>query len=341
MSRIPVELMQKLREVETPDYQTVAAKANEFLARTGLAPQDLASRLGIGESTLRLFIYGRYGEANGTSRDTQFICARVWPFITARWPKEEAPETAQMLETRGYRKIRECLEEAITDGAISILYGPPSSEKSFVLENLCAQFREAGQDAVYIYCTPRLTPTAILREVARASQIWLRSHYFQPFMHALRTEFLSRKTPPALVFDEAQHLSVESLETIRALHDRTRKAGRKGCGIILAGSHNLYRDFESLNRRSSLEQWLSRISYRVQLEGMSREEVLTIAARAFGNGKPAKLSEAQRSDCLGKCTVMDNFASSPRPYFSSRRLLEYVRQQKRKNVKSVLAENVA
>lgn len=339
MSRTPVEQMRALKEIETPDYQTVAAKAIEWMARTGMSPQDLASRLGIGESTLRMFVYGRYGDLAGV-RDTQFISARVWPFITSRWPKEEVREAAQLLETHGYKKIRECLEEAIGDGAISILYGPPSSEKSFVLENLCAQFREAGQDAIYIYCGSRVTPTGILRDVARESQVWLRSHSFQPYMQALRAEFLSRKTPPALVFDEAQHLSVESLETIRELHDRTRRAGRKGCGIVLAGSHNLHRDFERASRRSSLEQWLSRISYRIQLEGMTKDEALTIAARAFGNGKPAKLSETQQEACLKRCTIMDAYANPPRPYYSSRRLLEYIRQQK-KNVKSVLAENVA
>jgi DNA transposition AAA+ family ATPase len=340
VSRTPREMMQKLEAVQTPDYQTVAAKASEWLTRMGLAPQDLASRLGIGESTLRMFLYGRYGELGG-GRDTHFICARIWPFITARWPKEEeAAEPGQLLETRGYRKIRECLEEAIDDGAISILYGPPSSEKSFVLENLCAQFREAGRGAIYIYCGPRHTPTALLKDIARSSDVWMRLNFFRAHMEALRSEFLSRKTPPALVFDEAQHLSVESLEAIRELHDRTRRAGRKGCGIVLAGSHSLHRDFESAARRSSLEQWLSRISYRIQLEGMTKDEALTIAARAFGNGKPAKLSEAQREACLKRCTVTDAYANPPRAYFSSRRLLEYIRQQK-KNVKSVLAENVA
>lgn len=339
MSRTPAEMMRKLEAIETPDYQTVAAKANEWLARTGATPQDLASRLGIGESTLRLFIYGRYGDMGGV-RDTQFISARVWPFISSRWPKEEAPETAQLLETRGYRKIRECLEEAIDDGAISILYGPPSSEKSFVLENLCAQFREAGQQAIYIYCGPRVTPTAILRDIARASQIWLRTPYFQPYMQALRTEFLSRKTPPALVFDEAQHLSVDALEAIRELHDRTKRPGRKGCGVILAGSHNLHRDFESASRRPSLEQWLSRISYRVQLSGMTKEEALTIAARALGNGKVAKLTDAQQESCLKRCTIVDAYANPPRPYYSSRRLLEYLRQQ-RKSPKCVLAGSVS
>jgi len=339
MSRTPIELMHKLKQIETPDYPTVAAKANEWLSRTGLAPRDLASRLGIGESTLRLFIYGRYGELGGV-RDTHFICARVWPFVTSHWPKEEAMEPGELLETKGYHAILECLEEAIDEGAISIIYGPPSSEKSFVLENLCAQFRKAGKHVVYVYCGARHSPTSLLKDIARSSEVWVRSNYTRPFMEALRSEFISRPKPPALVFDEAQHLSVESLETIRELHDRTKRAGRKGCGIVLAGSHNLYRDFESAARRSSLEQWLSRISYRVQLSGMTRDEALTIAARAFGNGKPAKLTEAQQESCLKKCTVLDTFANPPRTYYSSRRLLEFIRQKK-KSLKSVLAESMA
>jgi type II secretory pathway predicted ATPase ExeA len=339
MSRTPTEMMRKLEAIQTPEYAIVAAKANEWMARTGARPQDLAARLGIGESTLRLFLYGRYGELGGT-RDTRFICARVWPFINERWPKEEAPEAAQLLETRGYRKMLGVVKEAIENGGISIVSGAPSTEKSFVFERLCAQFREAGQDAIYLYCGPRVTPTGILREIARSSQVWLRSCQFQPYMQALRSEFLSRKTPPALVFDEAQHLSIETLETIRELHDRTRRGSRKGCGVVLAGSHNLQRDFERASRRPALEQWLSRISYRVELEGMTRDETLTIAARAFGNGRPAKLSEAQQEACLKRCTVVDAYANPPRPYYSSRRLLEYARQQ-RANVKSVLAENVA
>jgi type II secretory pathway predicted ATPase ExeA len=339
MPRIKTKLLRKLETIKTPDYATVAAKTSEFLMRMGQSPQDLASRLGIGESTLRMFLYGRYRELGGV-RDTQFITARIWPFITAHWPKEQAPEPGQLLETKGYRAIRECLEEAIDDGAISILYGPPSSEKSFVLENLCAQFREAGKHAIYIYCGPRHTPTALLKDIARSSDVWLRLNFFRQFMEALRSEFLSRPTPPALVFDEAQHLSIESLETIRELHDRTKRPGRKGCGIVLAGSHNLHRDFERASRRPALEQWLSRISYRIQLEGMTKEEALTIAARAFGNGKPAKLNEAQQQACLKRCSVVDHYANPPRPYFSSRRLLEFIRQQ-RKSTKTVLAESVA
>src|SRR5260370_5865982 len=231
MSRTATELMRKLEQIETPDYQTVAAKADEWLGRTGLAPQDLASRLHIGESTLRLFLCGRYGELGGV-RDTHFICARIWPFIMSHWPKGEPAEPGQLLETKGYVTIRECLEEAIDEGAISILYGPPSSEKSFVLENLSAQFCEVGKHVVYVYCGERHSPTSILKDIARGSDVWLRSDYTRPYMEALRSEFISRPKPPALIFDETQHLTVESLETIRELHDRTKRAGRKACGII-------------------------------------------------------------------------------------------------------------
>ena len=339
MSRTPLAMMQELREIETPDYQTVAAKTNEFLVRTGLSPQDLAARLGIGESTLRMYIYGRYPDMSGT-RDTHFISARLWPFISERWPKAEAKlDASQMLETKGYGKIRECLEEALEHGVFSLIYGPPSSEKSFVLENLCAQFREAGKDAVYIYCQTRHTPTDLLRAIARSCEIWIRSNYRHAYIEALRTEFKSRAKLPVLVLDEAQHLGVDALETVRDLHELTRRGtGRRGCGIVLAGSHNLHLQFE--RRKADLEQWISRTPYRVELAGMTREETLTIASRAFGNGKPAKLSEAQQEACLKRCTVIDAYATPPRPYFSSRRLLEYIRQQK-KNLKSVLAENVA
>src|SRR5438445_5079088 len=116
MSRTPTEMMRKLEAIETPDYPTVAAKANEWLARTRLGPQDLAARLGIGESTLRLFIYGRYGELGGV-RNTHFICARIWPFITSHWPKEEAVERGELLETEGYRKIFEIFQEAVEEGS--------------------------------------------------------------------------------------------------------------------------------------------------------------------------------------------------------------------------------
>lgn len=252
----------------------------------------------------------------------------------------------EMLHTKSYRVLRERLDEAIDEGVNSIVYGPPSSEKSYVLTSLCAQFRAQGRPVIYVYCGPRTTLTYLYRSVAEAAAIPVKSSLRWGCRHAVLTALQARPAPPAIVLDEAQHLDMDALEGVRELHDLTRREDRAGCGMVLAGRHNLLQGLLHPSRRPRLEQTLSRFPHRVQLEGMTRPEILTLAERAFGNGKPAKLSEAQEKILLERCTVQDPYfigaEGKPelRTYYSSRRLLEYIRQQK-KNAKPVLAEDAA
>jgi type II secretory pathway predicted ATPase ExeA len=252
----------------------------------------------------------------------------------------------EVLQTKGYRILRERLEEAIEEGVNAIVYGPPSSEKSFVLESLCAQFRAAKKPVLYVYCGPRCTESHLYRSLAEAAGVPVRSSMRWTCRYALLNYLRSCAKLPAIILDEAQHLDMDALEGVRQLHDLTRREGRRGVGIVLSGSHGLLRDLMHPARRSRLEQMLSRFPFRIQLEGMTKTEILTLAARALGNGKPAKLSEGAQKTLLERCTVDDPYfigaegKPAPRSYFSSRRLLEYIRQQK-KNVKSVFAENVA
>jgi len=252
--------------------------------------------------------------------------------------------TVGLLETKSFRILRERLEEAVEGGVNAIVYGPPSSEKSFVLENLCEQFRAAKKPVVYVYCGPRCTEGHLYRSLAEAAGVAVRSSLRWACRYALLKYLWSREKLPALIFDEAQHLDLDAYEGIRQLHDLTRRDGRPGCGIILAGSHSLLRDFLHPQRRLRMEQLLSRFPFRVQLTGMSQREILALGARAFGNGKAATLSEKHQKALLDACVVQDPFfigddgKAAPRTYYSSRRLLEFIRQQ-RKSLK--FAEGVA
>lgn len=351
MSRTPSEDLRRLEGIETPPYAIVAAKMNEWLLRTGTSVADLALRLGLGESTLNMFLRGAYGELNGKC-NTRYIAARVWPYISSRWPEEEVEENDDLLDTKGYRTIRECVQMALEEGVNSVIYGPPSSEKSFVLKTLCARYRKLGKEVLYLYCGSEHAPTALLREIAMAANVWLRTNYERVFMRALTAEFRSRPHRVAIVLDEAQHLPIRTLEIVRELHDKTERGKRHGCGIVLAGSHSLMTDLFHPTRRARLEQLRSRFPYRVLLDGMTEPETREIAIRAFSNGKRAVLSERQMDACLSACRVTDPYVTgtSGRPlrdgegkpgvrfYYSTRRLLHYVRQQKRRRLNLILAE---
>lgn len=351
-----------LRSVKPPEHKKCVDRANLFCAMSGLSVAQFSDEIRhefgcVGRSTMLFYLRGQYGNHAGEDVSTEFMDARVWDFCQRHWPAPKERGYAEpMLDTEGSREITRCFEEAVDEGINSLVYGPPSAEKSFVLENLIQQRRAAGNnDAFYVYCDPNIPPLAMLKRLAREAETWIpRAWMCEQYMAALVSAFDARPHPPALIFDEAQHLPVTTLEFIRAIHDRTRRKNRHGCGIILAGSHNLFRDFMHPQRRPRLEQWLSRLPNRVQLAGMSREEALGIAARAWGNGKRAKFAPAHEERILAACRVADPYATDAdgnalrdekgkptlRTYYSARRLLHFIRQQK-KNVKPVLAEAIA
>jgi len=244
-----------------------------------------------------------------------------------------------VLQTKTYELLRERMDEAYDEGVNAIVYGPPSSEKSFVLAHLREEFAAEGKPVIYLYCGPRTTESFLYRGLAQAAGVRVDSTLRWACRYALLNNLQRSQKLPVIVLDEAQHLDIDALEGVRQLHDLTARDDRRGCGVILAGSHNLLREFLSPMRRPRLEQMLSRFPHRVQLEGMQREEILSLAARAFGNGKPAKLTAQQEKVLLERCTVDDPYhigadgKGAPRQYFSSRRLLEYVRQQKQRGAR--------
>src|SRR5947207_3656682 len=180
--------------------------------------------------------------------------------------------TVKPLETKTLRIVRSHLAEAVEEGINTIVYGPPSSEKSYLLQNLCEQFRAAGKPVIYAYCPPSCTLAFLYRTIAAAAGIITRSSGRWACRYAVLKELLNRAELPAIVLDEAQHLDTDALEGVREIHDITRRGERAGCGIILAGSHNLLREFLHPQRRPRLEQTLSRLAHRTQLEGMSKDE---------------------------------------------------------------------
>jgi type II secretory pathway predicted ATPase ExeA len=254
--------------------------------------------------------------------------------------------TVGMLETKSFHILRERLDEAVEEGINAVVYGPPSTEKTFIWGKLCAQFRAAGKEVIFVTCGPRTTESYLYRGIAEAAGIPVRSSLRWACRYAVLSDLRSRAELPAIILDEAQFLDLDALEGARQIHDLTCRETRPGCGVILSGSHSLLQTFLHPQRRLRMEQLLSRFAFRVQLQGMSEKEILSLGARAFGNGKPAKLSEKHQKALLDGCKVEDPFFIGPdgkpalRTYYSARRLLELIRQTK-KALKPVPVESAS
>jgi DNA transposition AAA+ family ATPase len=326
--RIRLKDRHRLSQVNAPGPATVRSALRNYMGVLDLTSAQFAERIQRGESTVNLFLQNRYLKVGS---DDSMMRKHIWDYLE-RNPIEGGgdvlPETSgQLFRTRNVEIISQYLAAACDDGEVCLLYGPPGTQKTFVLSHLIAERnREKKNPALYVYASVDMGHRALLKRIGRAAGVFVLTNA-ERVMFSLLGEFRKRARPPAIVVDEAQHLKVASLEILRELHDRS------GCGLVLAGSHNLYQNF--LRGRALLEQWLSRIDHQEPLPGLLESEVREISRRELGNGQPANLSNALVGKIVAACSVEDIFArgldGKPRAtkYLSARRLVKFLGRVKR------------
>jgi DNA transposition AAA+ family ATPase len=319
----------RLSQTHAPDSETVRAALRKYLGVMDMTTAQFAERIHRGESTINLFVQGRYHKV---ASDDSLMRNLIWDYlernpITA--DVDVLPEGAgRLFHTKNFRIISEYFASACDEGEVCLLYGPPGTQKTFVLSHMIAErHREKKNSAIYVYASVAMAPRALLKRIGRAAGVFVNVASCERLISSILAEFKSRRRAPAIVCDESQHLSIPSLEILRELHDRS------GCGLVLAGSHNLYENF--LRGRAHLEQWLSRIDHKDPLPGLLEEEVREISCRELGKSEPAKLRESQVKEIVAACSVEDIFArgtdGKPRAvkYLSVRRLVKFLGQVKK------------
>ena len=307
---------ERVRALDTPSAEKTRAAIREYVARMGWAVADFAERMGYSAPAVHAFLQGSYAARAGT--DAHFRAA-AWEFMRRRPLNAGVRTDGRLYETENVRRIRSYFEAALR-GEVCLLYGPPGTQKSFTLLHLIAEHNRAGtENAVYVYASIHMTPMSLMRRITRQAGLHVSAYKEQVISNFINWAG-SRETPPAVIVDEAQHLTVAALEQARELHDLA------GCGLVLAGSHNLYEDIQK-NRRW-LEQWISRQDRKEPLPGLLENEVRAIAEQELG----VKLPERQFAALLHGCRVDDFYVrnaqgrTEPRKYFSVRRLVKQIAQ---------------
>lgn len=145
-------------------------------------------------------------------------------------------------------------------------------------------------DTIYIAARPSMrSPKPIIKKLLRA----LGNKNFLPMdeMVDAINEILMG-SGRLIIIDEAQHLTLHALETLRCIIDET------GCGMVLAGNKHIY-DRMFGRGEAQFAQLFSRVGIRRHLQGPSIEDVRLIFA---SSGRPLP------EDCLA---YLCNAANKP------------------------------
>jgi len=294
------ELKKQLAEMDLPEDQTVRARAEMFMLRSGHTAHDLANKIGYSHISLRLFLSGKYNQHWKRDCNTLNIRARLLDYLdSVELPVNSGPRGTLYL-TESYAKVRKAFYRALNHRADNHGYaycfdGAPGMQKSYIAESLVRELAEAdaaknghGRRAYYIYCGENTPPMEMLKMLAVEMGIPA-SGFIEQLIKKIQFELATRRA--LIVIDEAHHLRKDTVERIRQLLDRPPHIG-----FLFLGSHDVLRVFADLK----MEQWRRRTVDTVVLTGLTRDEAVAIIRGEFGDA-----SEKKIDGLIERCIVPD------------------------------------
>jgi DNA transposition AAA+ family ATPase len=308
------------------ESSAVRDKVIEYLARTGLSTSQFAYRVGYSKSAIKAFLGDRYEEM--ASSDNNIVRACV-SFMSSNPIRFDLEIEGHLHDTSNVKIMRNYFKEALDKRCSYYLRGAPGTQKSHVLqhliaENNCREIKNGNKaTAFYIYSSRWMTPLSVVREVAKSVGSFSTGSSIQKTIANIAYDLRDRKT--ILVFDEAQSLTIDCLETIRGLLDQPPH-----CGLIFAGSHRLYETFERLD----MEQWRSRLRKGPELPGLSEQEAESIfrfelepLVGSISAKKMSKLIQACYTRDMRKVSF-DGGKPQYQQYISARLLFDSIKKYK-------------
>jgi DNA transposition AAA+ family ATPase len=268
-----------------PPYGVVVRAAQEYMARAGMEPHDLACEVGYAKSTIRHFFLGSYTRVASTDL---YLRRAISTFMEEHpLPGEDAQLPSKLLPTRDTRLILERIEQAREHARIIVIEGPPGTSKTTALRWASAERNRLQlRDTFYIRARTRISGYALLRRLASllgANPNATRDRLVSNVVRKLRQIHHA-----VLLIDEAQNLLDDHAEAFEQVRDVIDEAG---CGCVLAGHWNFIRHLTDGMGRF-LEQWLSRIDLRDHLRGLAEGELDEIAEQRLGQKLPPDIRRA-------------------------------------------------
>lgn len=216
-------------------------------------PQSrIAREAGVSATTLSQWLGDTY------KGDNSKTATKLATWLTAyddRLATGGLPEGPAWVSTPSAEKVIAGLRYAQLANDIVVIYGGAGLGKSKAIE----RYAQTSPSVWSVELSPAHSGVlGCLEEIAIA--IGLRDYTRQAaFLHRSICNKL-RGTRGILVIDEAQHMGVQALDQVRAIHDATK------VGLALVGNERVYTQMAGSNRAAYLDRLYSRIGKRIHLK---------------------------------------------------------------------------
>jgi len=244
----------------TPEARDLRAEVAALQAADQkLTQAEISRQSGVGSTALSQWINGRYP---GDNERLEADLARWIDAHNTRTLEAKAlPKAPDWVSIPTSERILAAYSYAQLAGDIALVYGGAGVSKTYTAEHY-----QRAMPNVWIATMSSDTKAVVsaLEEVTMALGLSVRGG-----AATLRREVARRVrgTMGLLIIDEAQHLGIDALESLRAVHDKT------GIGLVLQGNESVYAHMTGGNRAAYLDRLFSRIGKRVRVTRSTKGDI--------------------------------------------------------------------
>ncbi len=253
----------KLKE-QFGDHDDLRQHLAGYLADNGLSQERAGKEAGISGSALNQWMKGKY------QGDNEAVAEKILIWMASRERRSVAIQgfgKQGFIETATAQKIMNVLAFAQSAGDLSVIYGGAGVGKTTAIRHYATDnpnvwvITMRPDTASVASCLEEIGDVIGVRTGSRANRV---------------SRDICRRledTGGLLVIDEAQHLTVPAIESIRSIHDATE------IGLVLSGNETVYARLSGGTRSASFAQLFSRVGKRLRLTKSEKEDVASLASR--------------------------------------------------------------
>ncbi len=237
----------------------------------GFSDNKLAGKIGISPSRLSQWSKGKYaGDNDETDR-----LVRNW--MDAQRAKERSrrglPEAPKFLRTPLAGKVLSVLEFAHQQGDVGLVGSVAGEGKTIAIEH----YRESHNN-VYVLevMNGAGSVSAVMKSLCESVGVYGVKNVVSDYQTAIVHRLKNRDA--LVVIDEAQHCTVNALDAVRGIHDKTL------CGLVYAGNTEVWTKLTG-GRAPALAQLYSRVGMKMILPKPTRDDVAILAKAWNVDGK--------------------------------------------------------